>query len=136
MEINLLPWREKNLQQQKINYSILIVTAITFIVSAFWLGHQYSFLNVPATYFPVETKIVKHINKKNHTPKYLKYVGYIRQQNIIWGIISLAQEAAQDVQVGKLIPEEDLRVISIDENKMVLLDNEKKRYVIKKSVLQ
>ncbi|MDR3490660.1 MAG: pilus assembly protein PilP [Gammaproteobacteria bacterium] len=132
IEINLLPWRKMKAQQIKKNYVIFFSVIVVFVLASAMLIKQWKFSIS-------NQKVITHqtysmpMHATHSAIKNLKYVGYIHQQNKIWGIITLAQEAAQDVQVGMVIPEDDLSVISIDENKIVLSDSEKQHYVVTKS---
>ncbi len=120
LEINLLPWRSYLRERKKrIIKKIFVCSVMSIFFLAFFLSHLL---------------VINHSsNKLNYSKPNFKLVGYIYQKDRFWGLLMLPDGQVIAVQAGTVINNENARVISVSENKIILAITNQKEFICLKN---
>lgn len=119
IEINLLPWRAAAPSSFAKQWLILLV-ALFLGISLFYMKYSKA-SELPAPAPPKEKSIPVVSPPDNFTWQKIRFAGYLRQGNVMWGLMQLPNGSVQEVKVGDAVGLHGAHVKSIATDHLVIV---------------
>jgi Tfp pilus assembly protein PilN len=130
LEINLLPWREQQRSRQR--KQVWLSSGIALVLLALIASVPRHFTAArPPTNTAVTTTAINHATVDvQQKLDQIKFVGFVRQGVRVWGLLLLANGETREVRMGANIPGMDARIVSINQQRIIVSSLDKRNYVL------